>query len=104
MLMASDIKNKCSSVPCLSSPVVNGEKMRLRHPMLCVFFSSLTVSVSSIRTITNAHLQNVLFHNSCLRLFCELVKMTERLVFDGERNKNNALQSYYTALTRVTIH
>jgi len=25
--------------------------------------------------------------------------MTERLVFDGEKNKTNALQSYYIAFT-----
>jgi len=34
----------------------------------------------------------------CLRLFCEW-RMTERLVFDGEKNENNALQSYYVAFT-----
>jgi len=35
----------------------------------------------------------------CLHLFFELAKMTERLVFDGEKNEYNALQSYYTAFT-----
>jgi len=32
-------------------------------------------------------------------LFCELAKIAERLVTGGEKNKNNALQSYYTAFT-----
>jgi len=33
-------------------------------------------------------------------LFCELAKMMERLIFDGEKNENNGLQSYYIAFTQ----
>ena len=35
----------------------------------------------------------------CLCLLCELAKMMKCLVFDGENNKSNALQSYYVAFT-----
>jgi len=34
----------------------------------------------------------------CLRLFCELAKM-ERLVFDNEKNENNAHFKFNTAFT-----
>ena len=34
-----------------------------------------------------------------LRLFCEIAKMTERLVFDGDKYENNALQSYFISFT-----
>jgi len=39
----------------------------------------------------------------CLRLFCELAKMMERLVFDGKKNENNAFQSYYIAFYKKVL-
>ena len=63
----------------------------------CLFSEAAMTSLPPAETAEKSHCWVLKIDVVCLRLFCEIAKMTERSVFDSEKSENNALQSYYIA-------